>query len=170
MSNIATVDLQRPLAELADELGNSFSEYGFAVICNHGIPDELIERVEAMQKALFELPTEAKMAYAIPGGGGARGYTPFGKEIAKDAKVHDLKEFWHVGRSLPEDHPLADTMAPNVWPKELPGFKETMEEIYAAFEKAGDRVLRAIALHLDLPEDHFVPTVEDGNSVMRLLR
>src|SRR5690606_2349809 len=114
-------------------------------------------------------PAEAKMAYAIPGGGGARGYTPFGKEIAKDAKVHDLKEFWHVGRSLPEGHPLADTMAPNVWPAELPGFRETMEAIYAAFEKAGDRVLRAIALHLGLPEDWFAPTVEDGNSVMRLL-
>ena len=73
MESLATVDLQRPLEELADELGNSFSEYGFAVICNHGIPAELIERVEAMQKALFELPAEAKMAYAIPGGGGARG-------------------------------------------------------------------------------------------------
>jgi isopenicillin N synthase-like dioxygenase len=169
MDKIATVDLQRPLEELADELGMSFSEYGFAVIRNHGIPDELVERVEAMQKALFALPAETKLAYAIPGGGGARGYTPFGKEIAKDAKVHDLKEFWHVGRSLPEGHPLADTMAPNVWPAELPEFRETMETVYAAFEKAGDRVLRAIALHLGLPEDWFVPTVEDGNSVMRLL-
>jgi isopenicillin N synthase-like dioxygenase len=169
MDSLATVDLQRPLEELADELGRSFSEYGFAVICNHGIPAELVERVEAMQKALFALPAETKLAYAIPGGGGARGYTPFGKEIAKDAKVHDLKEFWHVGRSLPEGHPLADTMAPNVWPAELPGFRETMEAVYAAFEKAGDRVLRAIALHLGLREDWFVPTVEDGNSVMRLL-
>jgi isopenicillin N synthase-like dioxygenase len=170
MDSLATVDLQRPLEELADELGSSFSEYGFAIICNHGISGELIERVEAMQKALFELPTEAKMAYDIPGGGGARGYTPFGKEIAKDAKVHDLKEFWHVGRSLPEGHPLAATMAPNVWPAELPGFRETMEATYSAFEQAGDRVLRAIALHLGLPEDFFVATVEDGNSVMRLLR
>ena len=169
MDKIATVDLQRPLEELADELGSSFSEYGFAVIRNHGIPAELIARVEAMQKALFALPTETKMAYAIPGGGGARGYTPFGKEIAKDAAVHDLKEFWHVGRSLPEGHPLAATMAPNVWPSELPGFRETMEAIYAAFEQAGDRVLRAIALHLGLAEDWFVPTVQDGNSVMRLL-
>jgi isopenicillin N synthase-like dioxygenase len=169
MDSLATVDLQRPLEELADELGNSFSEFGFAVIRNHGIPGELIARVEEMQKALFALSTEVKMAYAIPGGGGARGYTPFGKEIAKDAAVHDLKEFWHVGRSLPEGHPLADTMAPNVWPAELPGFKEAMEEVYAAFEEAGDRVLRAIALHLGLAEDWFVPTVEDGNSVMRLL-
>lgn len=166
---LATADLRRSPEELAGELGRSFSEYGFAVVCNHGIPAELIACAEGLQKALFALPAEAKMAYHVPGGGGARGYTPFGKEIARDAKVHDLKEFWHIGRSLPQGHPLADTMAPNVWPAELPGFRETMEELYAAFERAGDRVLRAIALHLGLAEDWFVPTVADGNSVMRLL-
>ena len=169
MDNIAVVDIQRPLPELADELGRSFEEYGFAVIRNHGIPQDLVDKVEEMQKALFALPTETKQGYPIPGGGGARGYTPFGKEIAKDAKIFDLKEFWHIGRSLPEGHELANTMAPNVWPAELPEFKETMEAVYAAFEQAGDRVLRAIAIHLDLPEDYFVATVEDGNSVMRLL-
>jgi isopenicillin N synthase-like dioxygenase len=169
MNQIAFVDLQRPLADLADELGRSFEEFGFAVVRNHGIPQDLIARVEDMQKRLFALPTETKLKYRIAGSGGARGYTPFGIETAKDAKVHDLKEFWHVGRTLPEGHPLSATMAPNVWPDELPGFRETMEEVYRAFENAGDRVLRAIALHLNLPEDYFVPTVEDGNSVMRLL-
>jgi isopenicillin N synthase-like dioxygenase len=169
MNHIASVDLQRPLAELADELGDSFEEYGFAVVRNHGIPKDLIARAEELQRALFALPAEAKMPYRVAGGGGARGYTPFGIETAKDAAVHDLKEFWHVGRSLPAGHPLSDTMAPNVWPAELPGFRETMEQIYSAFETAGERILRAIALHLDLPEGHFVDTVEDGNSVMRLL-
>jgi isopenicillin N synthase-like dioxygenase len=170
--HIASVSLQeadRDPQGFAGKLGKSFEEYGFAIIADHGIPQTLIDDAEAKAKQFFALPDEAKRSYAIPGGGGARGYTPFGKEIAKDAKVHDLKEFWHVGRSLPEGHPLADTMAPNVWPAELPGFRETMEAVYAAFEKAGDRVLRAIALHLGLREDWFVPTVEDGNSVMRLL-
>ncbi len=169
MDKIAVVDIQRPLSELADELGRSFEEYGFAVIRNHGIPQDLVDKVEEMQKALFALPTETKQGYHVPGGGGARGYTPFGKEIAKDAQVFDLKEFWHIGRSLPEGHELAGTMAPNVWPTELPEFKQTMEAVYNAFEAAGDRVLRAIAIHLDLPEDYFVATVKDGNSVMRLL-
>ena len=60
-------------------------------------------------------------------------------------------------------------MAPNVWPSEVDGFRETFGELYAAFEKAGGRVLEAIALHLGLPRDWFAATVEDGNSVMRLL-
>lgn len=167
--SIASVSLARPLADIADELGRSFAEFGFGVVRDHGIPADLIARAEEMSKRFFALPDDVKRAYKIEGGGGARGYTPFGTEKAKDAKVHDLKEFWHVGRDLPAGDPLAEYMAPNIWPSEVPGFRETFEELYAAFDKAGDTILRAIALHLGLAEDFFVATVEDGNSVMRLL-
>lgn len=167
--NIASVSLAQPLESIADELGRSFGEYGFAVVRDHGISQELIARAEATSKAFFALPEEAKRAYAVEGGGGARGYTPFGTEKAKDATVFDLKEFWHVGRSLPRGHALAEFMAPNIWPDEVDGFEATFAELYAAFEHAGLRVLEAIALHLGLDRHFFVPTVEDGNSVMRLL-
>ncbi|MFN2099760.1 isopenicillin N synthase family dioxygenase [Altererythrobacter sp. MF3-039] len=169
MNEIATVSLARPLEDVADELGRSFSEFGFAVIRDHGIPQELIDKAEELSKRFFELPADVKQAYHIPGGGGARGYTPFGTEKAKDAKVHDLKEFWHVGRSLPPGHELAEYMADNVWPAEISEFRETFEALYAAFEKAGGRVLEGIAIHLGLDRGFFAPTVEDGNSVMRLL-
>jgi isopenicillin N synthase-like dioxygenase len=169
-TDIAVVSLAQPLDSIADDLGRSFEEYGFAVIRDHGIPQDLIDRAETLAKAFFALPDDIKKAYHIPGGGGARGYTPFGTEKAKDAKVHDLKEFWHVGRELPEGHPLAEYMADNVWPSEVEGFRETFSELYSAFETAGGRVLEGIALHLGLDRDFFAPTVEDGNSVMRLLR
>lgn len=170
MSDIASVSIARPLEEVAQELGRSFEEYGFAVIRDHGIPQALIDRAEAMSKAFFALPDADKRAYHIPGGGGARGYTPFGTEKAKGAEVQDLKEFWHVGRELPEGHELSQFMAPNIWPGEVEGFRATFTELYAAFEEAGGRVLEAIAIHLGLPRDFFAPTVADGNSVMRLLR
>ncbi|ABC64328.1 isopenicillin N synthase family dioxygenase [Erythrobacter litoralis] len=170
MTDIASVSLDQPLESIAGELGASFSEFGFAIVKDHGIPQDLIDRAEEMSKAFFALPTETKLKYKIEGAGGARGYTPFGTEKAKDAKVHDLKEFWHVGRSLPADHELAEYMAPNVWPTEVDGFEETFEALYAAFEQAGLRVLEAIAIHLGLERTFFEKTVEDGNSVMRLLR
>ena len=169
-TDIAVVSLAQPLESIADELGRSFREYGFAVIRDHGIPQDLIDRAEALSKEFFALPAEVKKAYHIPGGGGARGYTPFGTEKAKDAKVHDLKEFWHVGRELPEGHELSEYMADNVWPSEVEGFRETFTKLYSAFEEAGGRVLEGIALHLGLDRTFFAPTVEDGNSVMRLLR
>lgn len=169
MTDIASVSLAQPLETIADELGRSFAEYGFAVVRDHGIPHELIDEAEAVSKAFFALPDAVKRAYKIEGGGGARGYTPFGTEKAKDAEVFDLKEFWHVGRSLPPGHPLAEFMAPNIWPDEVEGFKETMSALYSAFETAGGRVLEAVALHLGRPRDFFAASVEDGNSVMRLL-
>jgi isopenicillin N synthase-like dioxygenase len=169
MINIASVSLAQPLDTIADELGRSFSEYGFAVVRDHGIPQTLIDEAEAVSKAFFALPDAVKRAYKLEGSGGARGYTPFGTEKAKDAQVFDLKEFWHVGRDLPEGHPLAEFMAPNVWPTEVEGFRATMSALFAAFEVAGGRVLEAIALHLGRPRDFFAASVEDGNSVMRLL-
>lgn len=167
--DIASVSLAQPLETIADELGRSFTEYGFAVVRDHSIPQGLIDEAEAVSKAFFALPDAAKRAYYIAGGGGARGYTPFGTEKAKDAEVFDLKEFWHVGRTLPDGHPLAEFMAPNIWPAEVDGFRETMSALFAAFEVAGGRVLEAIALHLGRPRDFFAASVEDGNSVMRLL-
>lgn len=169
LTDIASVSLAQPLDTIADELGRSFSEYGFAVIRDHGIPQELIDRAEETSRKFFALPDEVKRSYKIEGGGGARGYTPFGTEKAKDAEIFDLKEFWHVGRSLDAGHPLAEYMAPNVWPSEVDEFEPVFSELYSAFETAGSRVLEAIALHLGLERNFFAPTVEDGNSVMRLL-
>jgi isopenicillin N synthase-like dioxygenase len=169
MIDIASVSLASPLETIADELGRSFGEYGFAVVRDHGIPQDLIDRAEAASKAFFALSDAVKRVYHTPGGGGARGYTPFGTEKAKDAEVFDLKEFWHVGRSLPEGHPLSAYMAPNIWPAEVEGFRETMSALYTAFETAGARVLEAIALHLGRPRDFFAASIADGNSVMRLL-
>jgi isopenicillin N synthase-like dioxygenase len=170
MSDIASVSIARPLEDVADELGRSFAEYGFAVVRDHGIPLDLIEQAEAKSKEFFALPDEVKRRYHKPGMGGARGYTPFGTEKAKDAQIFDLKEFWHVGRTLTPGDPLAEFMAPNVWPDEVDGFKDTFTRLYDAFDAAGVRVLEAIALHLGLDRQFFTPTVQDGNSVMRLLR
>jgi len=169
IASVSLKDADRDPDAFAGKLGHSFEEYGFAIIADHGIPDELIQRAEQKSKEFFALPEEAKREYLIGGGGGQRGYTAFGIETAKGQTAFDLKEFWHVGRDLPSGHPFRDHMPDNVWPTQVPGFKETFEELYAAFEDAGLKILKAIARFLKIDEDYFVDTVRDGNSVMRLL-
>lgn len=169
MSKIASVSLDKPLAELAQDLGCSFEEYGFAVVSDHGIDQNLIARAEAAMRAFFALPEEVKRHYHRTGQAGARGYTPFRVEQAKGAIVQDLKEFWHVGRDLPPGHRHAQFMRPNVWPDELPDFRPLMQDLYLAFEWTGRRILSAIALYLGEDELFFEDSVRDGNSVLRLL-
>lgn len=172
LAHVPTLSLKEQQGDpdgFARKLGQSFRRFGFAVVADHGVPDALIQRAWKETEALFALPEEEKRRYHQPGGGGARGYTPFKTEIAKGASAVDLKEFWHVGRELPEGHRYADDMAPNVWPDRPEGFRDTFVELFAAFDAAGDRLLSAIARDLDLSPDWFDRAVKDGNSVLRLL-
>jgi isopenicillin N synthase-like dioxygenase len=169
IASVSLNDAARDPDGFAGKLGRSFEEYGFAIIADHGIPDELIHRAEEKAKEFFALPEETKRKYHLAGTGGARGYTPFGIETAKGASAFDLKEFWHVGRDLAEEHKFRDHMPDNVWPAEVPGFKDTFQELFAAFDRTGLKILKAIARFLKIDEDYFIDTVRDGNSVMRLL-
>jgi isopenicillin N synthase-like dioxygenase len=153
----------------AAAFGGSFERFGFAIVADHGIDEGLIDRAWSLTEQLFAMPDAEKRSYHQPGGGGARGYTPFKTEIAKGASAVDLKEFWHVGRELPEGHKYAADMAANIWPDRPEGFRETFLELFAAFDTAGDKLLSAIARYLKLAPDWFDRAVTDGNSVLRLL-
>ncbi|RED16631.1 isopenicillin N synthase family dioxygenase [Parasphingopyxis lamellibrachiae] len=169
IASVSLSDADSDAPGFAQEIGRSFSTYGFAVVSDHGVPSDLIAEADARMREFFALPEAVKRRYFIAGGGGARGYTPFGIETAKDATDYDLKEFWHVGRTLPEGHRFADIMAPNIWPDEVKGFHDVFERLFAAFDRTGQRILSAIATYLGLTPGFFDDTVEDGNSVMRLI-
>lgn len=170
-TNIPAISLTlnaRSKDDFARDLGASFRRFGFAVIADHGLDDAVIDRALTAAKAFFALPEPTKRKYHIEGGGGARGYTPFGTENAKGATAKDLKEFWHVGRDLPQGHPHQQWMADNLTPTEIAGW-QAVHDLYAALDDIGEVVLAAIARHLGLAEDFFEDTVRDGNSVLRLL-
>ncbi|AOR76600.1 MULTISPECIES: isopenicillin N synthase family dioxygenase [Sphingomonadaceae] len=169
LAQIPVLSLVADSADLPARIGESFRTFGFAMIRDHGIDQSLIDQAWARTEEFFALPVETKQKYFIPGQGGARGYTPFRTEVAKGAKEKDLKEFWHVGRDVPADSPLAASMPPNIWPTEVEGFEETFRELYAQFDEAGAKVLSAIAVDLGLDAGWFDAGIEDGNSVMRLL-
>jgi len=160
-----SVDSER----FARELSAAYEEYGFVIIENHGIEKRLIDQCVESFRKFFALPVERKLRYQLPAGGGARGYTPFGIETAKDSKHFDLKEFWHVGRELPTGHPFAKYMAPNIWVDEIPGFRETTLSLYQSFDALGRRLLAPIARNLGLPANYFDDKVNLGNSILRVI-
>lgn len=152
----------------ARDLGGSFARYGFAVVADHDLAPGRTAAALAAAKTFFALPEAVKRAY-VTGAGGQRGYTPFGVETAKGAAHHDLKEFWHVGRDLPVGHRYAAAMPANIWPAEIPGFRQELQWLFAALDDIGRRLLQAVAAYLGLERGFFDPTVAEGNSILRLL-
>ncbi len=156
-------------ADFAAAFGASFRRFGFAMVRDHGMDPALIEEGLALTRRFFALPEAVKTRYDARSNSGQRGYTAFGREIAKGGRENDLKEFWHIGRDLSANDPLAGTMPPNVWPEELPEFKPVFTRLFAAFDRIGAALLSAIALHLGLEADWFDDPARNGNSILRLL-
>ena len=151
-----------------DQLHIGIKDYGFIVLKEHEVAPELLAEAYQLLEQFYKLPTEIKAKYA-GANGGQRGYVPFGKEHAKDSPVMDLKEFWHVGREVPETHKFAKYYPPNIWPTEIPRFKTVFSQLYKSLDEAGKAMLQALTFPLEVPQDYFDYMVDNGNSILRLL-
>ncbi|TDQ31343.1 isopenicillin N synthase family dioxygenase [Zeaxanthinibacter enoshimensis] len=174
MNAIPSVDLrdfisgdQERKEKFIREIGSAFENIGFVALSGHFLSDKLVEDLYDEIKKFFNLPQEVKDKYEIPGIGGQRGYTSFGKEHAKGRKEGDLKEFWHFGQYVENDPKLEAEYPDNVEVKELPHFNEVGKETYKMLEKTARYVLRALALHLGLEETYFDEYITNGNSILR---
>lgn len=153
----------------AKALGDSFVETGFAVVSDHTIPLAVIEAAAAQTKQFFALSPEEKNEYADPENGFQRGYSPVGSENAKGRKISDLKEFWHVGRALPENSPYRAVMKDTPEVAQLPRFNAAARALYEALDTFGSDLLQAVAVYLGLDTRYFDDKVDNGNSILRLL-
>ena len=156
-------------AGFARELGFWFEKFGFAIVADHGVDQNVIDKALQKAKEFFALPVDVKKSYKSPVGAGQRGYTAFGVETAKDHTIADLKEFWHHGRNLPEGHRFGAVMPPNVPMPDVAGFDASQQAMFEDFDHLGKRILQAIATYLELPRDYFDAKVAEGNSILRTL-
>ncbi|RDV13816.1 isopenicillin N synthase family oxygenase [Pontibacter diazotrophicus] len=154
-------------ARFVNQLSDAYQNIGFIALRNHGLSDELTQRLYAATKAFFALPDEVKQQYEVPELAGQRGYVGKGKEHAKGRNTGDLKEFYHVGQEVTDNDPIKEEYPDNIFPKEIPAFREVTLEAYQKLEAAGKQVLKAIAINLDLDENYFDDKVHNGNSILR---
>ncbi len=155
-------------ARLVQTLGDGLREFGFLNVEGHGIDSDLIRGTYRLWQRFFELDDATKRQYAGVEGG-ARGFTPFGVEHAKDYPLPDLKEFWHVGQELPEGHPYRSEYPANVWPQELPEIKDPTLRLYKSLERVAENLLRALAEYFELPRETFASMIDYGNSILRVI-
>src|SRR6201996_5609390 len=155
--------------QFSDEIGKAFNETGFVTITNHGLDKNLIDKLYADVKTLFALPDAVKSKYEKPELAGQRGYTGKGKETAKGFTAPDLKEFWQIGQTVVDDPKIKAEYPDNLLVDELPSFNTTTFEVYKKLEWAGQHLLKAISVYLELPENYFDDKVHNGNSILRTL-
>lgn len=146
----------------AEQIVTACREVGFFYVKNHGISEQQVATTFAAARQFFALPSARKQAIAIEQSPCHRGYFALGGENLDPLRQQgagDLKEGIKIGRDLPPDHPRVQAgtplHGPNQWPSDWPGWRETMQDYYMACQQLGLRLMRALALALDLPEHYF---------------
>ena len=151
-------------AAFVDQLRAVCHDVSFFYVSGHGIPSELDQQVTAQAREFFRLPLEERLAIQNIHSPQFRGYTTDGGEYT--AGRQDRREQLDIGPEDPEPILSADSPAwmrlrgPNLWPHSLPHFRETVERWLDAIGGLGDALVRALALALGQPVDHFDPIVD----------
>lgn len=151
-----------------NDLFRGLKDYGFIVLEDHPVDNKLTAKAYDLIHEFFQMPVETKRKYVCKEGGGQRGYTAFGVEHAKNSKYPDLKEFWHVGReSLVDSARFQKYFPANIWPNEIPEFKDTFLKLYDGLDTTATLMLDALGMALDVPQSYFRTMLQDGNSILR---
>jgi isopenicillin N synthase-like dioxygenase len=148
---------------------------GFCYIAGHGVPAEADRAIMAAARDFFALPTRERRALAIANSAHFRGYTGLGSEITKG--VRDWREQLDVGPEerahalRPGDPPWLRLRGPNQWPASLPGMRGAVLEWMWQMDRVGLALLRALALGLGQPYDHFDSAVlPRGDPHLKIVR
>ena len=144
---------------VADQSARACRESGFFYITGHSIDDRLLQRLEELSRTFFARNSDEKLDIRMERGGSAwRGYFPVGGELTSGKP--DLKEGLYFGAELDQDHPLVKSGTPmhgaNLFPKNIPLFRETVLEYMAAMTRLGHKLMEGIALSLGLDESYFI--------------
>lgn len=159
---------------VVQEIKNACSSAGFFYVSHHDVDEELISEAFQHVKALLTLPMRDKMMLLADRN--QRGYVPLYEQCLDPASQisGDTKEGFYIGPEVLPDSPDANLPlhGPNRWPDEvlLPNFKATMNKYVDAMGVLGNRLIRLLALALDLPHDFFSSYFENPFYILRPVR
>jgi len=140
---------------------------GFFYLKGHGIPPDVIERVFEQSRRFHALPdeTKSKIPY-FDNGSFKSGYQPCSKDDYQSTNINIIanakpnlnakfsinREGGSGGASMTDEQRRARV---NVWPDDLPGFREALVDYHSRIENLGRRFLPLWATGLNLPPDYF---------------
>lgn len=152
---------------VAAQLRDISKTVGFFYLKGHGIAQDLVDRVFEQSRRFHALPIETKKQIPYFETGSFRsGYQPCSADGYQNQNVNIIanakpnlnakfsinREGGSGGLSMSPEERAARV---NVWPENLPGFKETLLEYHGSIERLGRKFLPLWAASLKLPLDYF---------------
>jgi isopenicillin N synthase-like dioxygenase len=165
----------------AAKLREISTSVGFFYLTGHGIPLNLIDRVFEQSRRFHALPSETKSKIPyFETGSFKSGYQPCFKDDYQSTNINIIanakpnlnakfsvnREGGSGGLSMTDAERNARV---NVWPENLPGFKETLTDYHGRIERLGRQFLPLWATGLKLPLDYFDKFFATPHLTMSLL-
>lgn len=154
---VPTLDFaQRTQADWLATLDLACREWGCFQLHNHGLGDDLCDRVLSGMAQFFALPQQDKLDIERSAD------NPWGfydRELTKN--VRDWKQILDIGPTSASG-PFAD--AQTRWPNRIEGFRETMEAFYKASQSLALTLLGDIGECLEVPRGTLEQEFGDGDS------
>lgn len=156
---------------VAQAIYRACHEVGFMYLKNHGIPQAAIAQAFEQTQQFFALPLAEKQAIAWSNETSNRGYIGLERERLDETKPGDLKEAFNMGREVAAGALNNDQRAlvVNQWPAGHDDFKTTILEFFEVCGEAAERIFRAFAIALQMPETYIADRHESRGYTLRLL-
>ncbi|PFH46221.1 hypothetical protein AMATHDRAFT_155895 [Amanita thiersii Skay4041] len=162
---------------LAKQVRNACINVGFFYVKNHGISEDVISETVNMSAQFFNLPSESKMKVDNKQTTNFKGYAPLrdrNKNGKRSGRLHEAFQFgWEVIEKETEEvrgEEMDGVMTgANIWPTDVPNFREAMLRYYHAGVQLGKLLLPIFALALELPEDYFADKTRNSAAMMSIL-
>jgi len=162
-------DSEAARERIAKEVHTACKDVGFFYVINHGVSEELQDRLESVSKLFFGQPMEQKMEIDMKQAGMAwRGFFPVGGELTS-GRI-DRKEGIYFGIEHPSDHEKVLTNVPmhgkNQWPQDPKEMEEIVSEYITELTELGHLLMTTTAMGLQLPSDYFRKRFTDSPTVL----
>lgn len=148
-----------------DELEKAASEVGFFALTGTDVNEETLNTAYDQAKEFFALSFTEKMALRTMNG--HRGYFP--GESAKGEARSDVKEFYHIGRELPDEELIRLQYAKNVWPEKPKNFEFAMLTLYNSLDHCKDSLSEAFSKVMMQDSNYLGEMTKEGDCLMRAI-
>lgn len=155
---------------LVADIGKACEEWGFFKVINHGVPLEVVRRIEAAMKEFFDQSIDEKRKVK--------------RDEAKPMGYHDSEHTknvrdWKEVLDIAVEDPLVISASPdpqdqeltkyyNQWPEYPPEFRKILKEYAGEIEKLAFKLLELISLSLGLARDRLIEFFQGQTSFIRL--